>query len=402
MCVTHVTWCMSGSLSRDDGENVPGIPGACATRNFTYLAGGPWPFIISGTSFLIGYLVAVAVILENFPSRYKGVLMSILCCSWWLGQSFFNYLYTVTKSDSHHRIGNIFLLLGLCIFVVKGLGAFLVQSVPLDEDDVESSTLIEEGNYLAKAEKAYSSTDGYSNGTNQQTITSGELTESWMEKIGLKMFLDLDFQLATWGFVTESGIELMYMGDVSIIASALFLGDLYETTLIVAPLTSMVIVFVGGWLSDKTRNIFPRGLFPAVVRLCSAIMFAISAVYGTTGAVFVITTIVVYSANGISYSILNIIVDERFGMLHFKRNLGLILMASSLMTLAMATLFGALYDKAIIHSKFNVCRGIICVQEIFATGSVMSFVSSICFVLLERRNVIHCLKRIISETWHGQ
>ena len=41
-CVTHVPWCMSGSLTHGGGENVPGIPGACATRKFTYLARGPW------------------------------------------------------------------------------------------------------------------------------------------------------------------------------------------------------------------------------------------------------------------------------------------------------------------------------------------------------------------------
>ena len=41
-CVTHVPWCMSGSLVRGGGENVPGIPGACATCNFTYLARGPF------------------------------------------------------------------------------------------------------------------------------------------------------------------------------------------------------------------------------------------------------------------------------------------------------------------------------------------------------------------------
>ena len=29
-CVTHVPWGMSGSLNRGGGENVPGIPGACA------------------------------------------------------------------------------------------------------------------------------------------------------------------------------------------------------------------------------------------------------------------------------------------------------------------------------------------------------------------------------------
>ena len=39
-CVTHVPWCISGSLARGGGENIPGIPGACATLNFIYLARG--------------------------------------------------------------------------------------------------------------------------------------------------------------------------------------------------------------------------------------------------------------------------------------------------------------------------------------------------------------------------
>ena len=40
-CVTHVPWCMSGSLTCGGGENVPGIPGACATHNFASLVRGP-------------------------------------------------------------------------------------------------------------------------------------------------------------------------------------------------------------------------------------------------------------------------------------------------------------------------------------------------------------------------
>ena len=39
-CVMHVPWCMSGSLTLGGGENVPGIPGACATRNSRYLVRG--------------------------------------------------------------------------------------------------------------------------------------------------------------------------------------------------------------------------------------------------------------------------------------------------------------------------------------------------------------------------
>ena len=41
-CVTHVPWCMLGSLTRGGRENNPGIPGTYTTRNFTYLARCPW------------------------------------------------------------------------------------------------------------------------------------------------------------------------------------------------------------------------------------------------------------------------------------------------------------------------------------------------------------------------
>ena len=33
-CKRHVPWCMPGSLTSGGRENVPGIPGACATRSF--------------------------------------------------------------------------------------------------------------------------------------------------------------------------------------------------------------------------------------------------------------------------------------------------------------------------------------------------------------------------------
>ena len=40
-CITHVSRCMSGSLTCGGGKNVSGIPGACATRNLPYLVRGP-------------------------------------------------------------------------------------------------------------------------------------------------------------------------------------------------------------------------------------------------------------------------------------------------------------------------------------------------------------------------
>ena len=41
-CVTHLPWCITGSLKHGVGRNGPGIPGACATRPQFYASGnGP-------------------------------------------------------------------------------------------------------------------------------------------------------------------------------------------------------------------------------------------------------------------------------------------------------------------------------------------------------------------------
>ena len=47
-CVAHLPWCMLGSLTRGGRENVPDIPGACATRNFAYLVRSPLQLTLNG------------------------------------------------------------------------------------------------------------------------------------------------------------------------------------------------------------------------------------------------------------------------------------------------------------------------------------------------------------------
>ena len=54
-CVMHVPWCMSGSLTCGGGENVPGIPGACA---LAILLSGKRPMIPK--RYLTHYLITSA------------------------------------------------------------------------------------------------------------------------------------------------------------------------------------------------------------------------------------------------------------------------------------------------------------------------------------------------------
>ena len=56
------------SFEVGSGENVPSIPGACATRNFTYLVRGPW-CVICG--FIVWSTPCIDIVTLSITSYYK-------------------------------------------------------------------------------------------------------------------------------------------------------------------------------------------------------------------------------------------------------------------------------------------------------------------------------------------
>ena len=88
-CHTARAWCMCRDAGRDrlltvsfkvvGGENVPGIPGACTTRNCMYLSRGPWeaniqtPQKSTASSRLMGWY--------TWPSRKQTYTKFISCDS---------------------------------------------------------------------------------------------------------------------------------------------------------------------------------------------------------------------------------------------------------------------------------------------------------------------------------
>ena len=94
-CVTHVPWCMSGSLICGGGENVPCIPAACATRNFAYLLRGPWGVTCSYPPFTY----------EDVPLINANVVTMIEFLTWrqttkrWLS-ALLQYLQCVINGDT--------------------------------------------------------------------------------------------------------------------------------------------------------------------------------------------------------------------------------------------------------------------------------------------------------------
>ena len=99
-CVTHVPWRMPGSLTRGGGENVPGIPSACATRIFTYLARGPLPepMVAQLTN---THTTDMALCRHDFIQKIWWQFIQDYSCAIWLKFPVFPKKTVFTKSRQH-------------------------------------------------------------------------------------------------------------------------------------------------------------------------------------------------------------------------------------------------------------------------------------------------------------
>ena len=107
MCITHAPWCLSGSLTRR--ENVPGIPGACATRNFAYLVRSPWIRMIWFDCSVCWWIV---------DKREASVYPSLNCLCTYLGLNLPFIFNTLSPRQNGRHFANDILK---CIFLNENI-----------------------------------------------------------------------------------------------------------------------------------------------------------------------------------------------------------------------------------------------------------------------------------------
>ena len=133
-CVRHVPWCMSGSLTNGGGENVPGIPGACTTRNFTYLARGPWGWdnqTLEHMRTLTPELVSRSWISNCIPQKYCGMWLHMHASD----SCFWHKSFHVIRSIGYRRMYlSVHVLYTYC--QTSNISPTLVDNKIVDHSDV--------------------------------------------------------------------------------------------------------------------------------------------------------------------------------------------------------------------------------------------------------------------------
>jgi len=331
------------------------------------------------SSFVISYLISTAVSLANFPRNQHGRVMGILAVVWSLGQAFFNWMYTITQQHHPPRIGMIFFVLGICIFLFKSLAIVFVHPIPLDEEETR----------LIDDEKKVDGKEESKEEENEEAV------ESWSDKLGLYLLSDLDFHLMLWGFVAGVSVQMMYISNVSTTCETLGLGIIDEAILPYAPIFGMAVTFITGFLSDVTLKYCPRQSYMAGAAAMQTILFAVSCVYAENETMFKLTVLLVFGFNAIYYALAGTIISDYFGMKHFKRNWGITMMIGSLVAFLLVTLYGTMMDMT---ERGGSCYGLICLKNIFRISTILSFISFGALVWLHRRFWIEKRKAVQNVT----
>ena len=107
-CVTHVPWCMPGSLTsgffwkRRRGKTSP----ACATCNFTYLLRGPWPELS-----IISWSVSPSIM--RWCQHYNEVIMGMIASQITSLTMVFSAVYSGADKRKHQSSASLAFVRGI-------------------------------------------------------------------------------------------------------------------------------------------------------------------------------------------------------------------------------------------------------------------------------------------------
>ena len=280
-------------------------------------------------------LVSSRVSMGNYSPRHRGSVVGITAAFFYVGPLLFGIIYAAGFSDI--PIGNFFLCLSMTVIAVNVLAVLFLRVVPLVPDTSATE--------CSPIENIVS------------FVVVDSNSENWWNKVGLSQFVLPSFQLIVLASAFQTSVQLVYFTNVTIYIESYILASLYFTMPILGPVVGAIFAFAGGMISDRTMRYTSRLTYLIIGTMLQAFFFLISIKYGDNYYIFIITTLVIYSNAGQASSIAPTLMSEYFGMLHFTRNLGVLLMSNGLAASALGYMFAWFYDDAYLNDS-ETCIGL--------------------------------------------
>ena len=305
-------------------------------------------------------LVSTRVSMANFSPRHRGFIIGVTTAFFFVGPCLFSIVYVLGFSDK--PVSNFFLCLSFCVVVVNILAILFVRTPPLDHDRAGEEMCLLKTTVSFNPEQ-------------------DEIPEAITDRFGVYQFIQPPFQLLMWALFCGASVQVMYVSNTTTYIHSYSFGNWGAYILVVAPVCAALAALSGGLLSDKTYKYTSRLTYLLTGTTLQATVFALSAEYGDYDYIFIITTLVLYSNAGQYWCIVPTLTSEYFGLHHFSRNWGLMLMVNALLSIGVLAVFGVFYDAASVEGSTS-CFGLPCFRNSYLLAAGTSVISAILLAAL--------------------
>eukprot|EP00035_Acanthoeca_spectabilis_P029770 m.6335 g.6335 ORF g.6335 m.6335 type:complete len:486 (-) comp3823_c0_seq1:226-1683(-) len=333
----------------------------------------------------LGYMATLFHNSNHFPARYRSLVVGVLTSGFGISASVFSLSYRLGskgRTPTPAFLEAFFLVWAAALGVVYLLSAFVLRRPRLERKLVKPK--IDELEPLL--------INGDSVGEPRGIASQNGLCASYH-----RILTSTAFWLLAIPFWMAQGAALMVTNNLASIVNAVGTGSMAErkdTTLELAVLMSCSSVagrLVAGVLGFLFHDRLPRGVLILVGCLVMAVsQFAFALVQTNTGvsAVYCLVVATGWSV-GVLWTVGATITGEKFGLLNFGKNYGLIALGPGLTGLAFNTFASDVFDR---HSRpvesadgesSRTCTGSVCFQEaFFVTGACCAVGTIICIWLI--------------------
>ena len=313
----------------------------------------------TGFSSAVVTFVSTTINMYNFPKHHRGLIVGTCGAAMWIGAAIiaeiFNRFYNISP------VGDIFMLIGILMLIIYSLSSKLVRRLPSEDVDERHSLT-------------------------QKTIQPEESkqTESAAERYGINMLCVVDYQMILWGFTLAVSIQLTIVSNVTVMGDSYGFTDYNGLLTVAGPLLTCVTKIFMGWISDRTKHCCPRMTYVLFMTILQTVVNFASIFAGNQLQLFMCEIFVTFMAIGTIFAVVPTVVSEYFGMRHFSRDYGLMLLTGALFSLITSELFGVFYEAQSQLDNSNDCF-LRCFQYFYGLSAFLSGVSSISFLILYNR-----------------
>ncbi len=304
---------------------------------------------------------------RTLSAKHRGKIVGLLDGCFTIGPSLFSLIYGLffvnghTNNDEEKQNISGYYLFDTIMYLVAILLVLLI--------------ILPIFSYKQREDETFLILDNDLNSNNKMTTPGVRSKDTSF----LELVKDFDFLFLTCSFWLCVSLQVMFQNNIPTFLKS-FHMEQYTTLLTTLNFISQTVGKIGsGVVSDCIVHIVPRIVVHLTSTILQTLILVMCVFLSDSLAMLLVASIQLGIANGIAWNVTNVMTSENFGLKHYPRNIGIVMLGTAFGGIVLQKVFGAIYEDAIpMEAKPTTdCYGVVCFSWSFVMVAGLSFCSVI-------------------------